>query len=51
MYEIEENDSIPELRIMLNTEVLTKEKFIKYQNIFKVLPEIFELAKENNNGK
>jgi hypothetical protein len=43
-----EKDSICELRMQLNTEVLTKEKFIKYQNIFKVLPEIFELAKQNN---
>ena len=51
MSEIEENDSITDLRILLNQEFISKEKFIKYQNLFKVLPEIFELAKENNNGK
>lgn len=47
-----EKDSISDLRIELNREIITRENFIKYQNLFKVLPEFFELAKENiDNGK
>lgn len=48
MSEIEENDSITDLRLLLNTEFISREKFMKYQNIFKVLPMIFKLAKQNN---
>lgn len=48
MSEIEENDSITDLRIILNQDFITRDRFIKYQNIFKVLPFLFKLAKQNN---
>ena len=43
-----DEDPITDLRILLNKELITREKFYQLQNLLKVMPEIYELAKEND---
>jgi hypothetical protein len=43
-----EEDSLGDLRTLMNTEhSLDKDKFIKLQNILKIMPELYALAKDN----
>lgn len=49
--EIEEKDSIGNLRRELNKEMLSRENFHKYYTQLKNLPEFFDLTiKDLNNG-
>jgi hypothetical protein len=41
-------DPISNLRSDLNTESITKETFNKFQRLLKVLPEVINIAKNNN---
>lgn len=41
-------DPIGDLRRALNTETITKEKFLKLSNVLKVMPELFVMAKKND---
>lgn len=43
-----DEDPITDLRILLNKELITREKFYQLQNLLKVMPELYELAKEND---
>jgi hypothetical protein len=42
-----EEDSITDLRILLNREIITRDKFYQIQNLLKVMPDLYELAQEN----
>ena len=43
-----DDDYITDLRILLNKDLITREKFYELQNLLKVMPELYELAKEND---
>ena len=42
-----EEQPIEKFRRLLSIDMLDKLKFVKLQNILKVLPEVYEMAKKN----
>ena len=43
-----ESDAIGELRMLMNSDVMDNKKFMKLQNIVKLLPELIKMAKKND---